>query len=152
MEAAGVPVVRAPADKDETDLELALAQALADDAQPIVICGALGGRTDHLLANVCCWPGPTWPDEMSCSSMDRRPCGCSCTATGGEPAQLTLPGAAGDLLSLLPLGGGGGGRDDRGLLLSAGRRDAVSRARRAASATSFADTTAQITLRAGGCW
>ena len=49
---AGVPVVTAPAAKDETDLELALERALATDAESIVITGALGGRTDHLLANI----------------------------------------------------------------------------------------------------
>ena len=50
--AAGVPVITAPAAKDETDLELALAHALARGASEIIICAALGGRTDHMLANV----------------------------------------------------------------------------------------------------
>jgi thiamine pyrophosphokinase len=48
----GVPIVTAPQAKDETDLELALAHALGKGAREIVICGALGGRPDHLLANV----------------------------------------------------------------------------------------------------
>ena len=50
--AAGVPTVTAPAAKDETDLELAVARALDDGATELVICGALGGRADHMLANV----------------------------------------------------------------------------------------------------
>ena len=33
-------------------LELALAQALIREAREIVICAALGGRADHMLANV----------------------------------------------------------------------------------------------------
>src|SRR5512134_720310 len=49
---AGTPTIRAPAAKDETDMELALQHALEDRDSPIVICAALGGRTDHLLANV----------------------------------------------------------------------------------------------------
>ena len=51
---AGVPILRAPAAKDETDLELALQQALAEDASQIVICGALGeGRITCWLTSSC---------------------------------------------------------------------------------------------------
>jgi thiamine pyrophosphokinase len=52
LRAEGIPIISAPQSKDETDLELALAHALGGGAREIVICAALGGRADHLLANV----------------------------------------------------------------------------------------------------
>ena len=52
LEASGTPVDRFPADKDWTDLELAIAEALALPASRIVVFGAFGGRTDHTLAAV----------------------------------------------------------------------------------------------------
>ncbi len=48
----GVELRRFPREKDETDLELALAHAAASGATTIDILGALGGRWDHTLANV----------------------------------------------------------------------------------------------------
>jgi thiamine pyrophosphokinase len=48
----GVELRRFPREKDETDLELALAYAAASGATTIDILGALGGRWDHTLANV----------------------------------------------------------------------------------------------------
>lgn len=50
--AAGVPIEEHPRDKDQTDLELGLAAALAAGAEEIVVLGGAGGRLDHLLANV----------------------------------------------------------------------------------------------------
>lgn len=45
-------VVKAPAEKDETDTQLALSIALAQDATAeIILIGGTGGRMDHLLAN-----------------------------------------------------------------------------------------------------
>ena len=52
LEASGVPLERARADKDETDTELAILAALRLGADGIVVLGALGGRIDHTLANI----------------------------------------------------------------------------------------------------
>ena len=52
LEASGTPVEVFPADKDWTDLELAIAEALAVPASSIVVYGAFGGRTDHTLAAI----------------------------------------------------------------------------------------------------
>jgi len=49
---AGVPALSFPSEKDETDLELAVAHALALDADTIILIGASGGRADHQLANI----------------------------------------------------------------------------------------------------
>ena len=43
---------RYPAKKDETDTELALIEALSIPDKEIHILGALGGRADHMLANI----------------------------------------------------------------------------------------------------
>ncbi|HEY3434518.1 MAG TPA: thiamine diphosphokinase, partial [Solirubrobacterales bacterium] len=53
-EAAGARVVRHPADKDETDLALALAEAgeLLGGRGRVVVVGGVEGRLDHLLAEV----------------------------------------------------------------------------------------------------
>ncbi|MCL2189191.1 MAG: thiamine diphosphokinase [Defluviitaleaceae bacterium] len=50
--AQGIPLVRFPAEKDETDLALAVAHALTLSPTYIYIVAALGGRFDHALANV----------------------------------------------------------------------------------------------------
>jgi thiamine pyrophosphokinase len=49
---AGVEVVTFPAEKDATDLELALATARSRGATEVLIAGAVGGRLDHMLAVV----------------------------------------------------------------------------------------------------
>ena len=50
---AGVPIDRHPTDKDATDTELALQDAVTGGATEIVLLGALGGdRLDHELANL----------------------------------------------------------------------------------------------------
>jgi thiamine pyrophosphokinase len=48
--AAGVRVVRHPADKDATDLELALDLAASSGAERILVLAGGGGRLDHLLS------------------------------------------------------------------------------------------------------
>ena len=49
---AGVPIKRHRTDKDETDLELALEEALRQDAGSIRIVAGLGRRVDQTLGNI----------------------------------------------------------------------------------------------------
>lgn len=49
---SGVKIIRHPVEKDKTDAELALDYALKRGAREIELFGALGGRLDHLLANI----------------------------------------------------------------------------------------------------
>jgi len=51
VEAAGGRVERHPADKDASDLELALVAAAVAGARQVLVLGGDGGRLDHLLGN-----------------------------------------------------------------------------------------------------
>lgn len=55
---AGAAVERAPADKDETDFELALRAARAVGMSSLRILGGAAGRLDHLVANLAVLTGP----------------------------------------------------------------------------------------------
>lgn len=109
LASSGVPIERSPADKDETDTELAIRAALARGADRLVIVGALGGRRiDHALANVgllalgdLAGRRAVLLDAASRISLLRGP---SATAAPGDD-RITLAGAPGDVVSLLPHGG-----------------------------------------------
>jgi thiamine pyrophosphokinase len=52
LEKDGTTILRYPAEKDETDLELALYWCAENEAKTIHIIGGLGGRFDQTLANI----------------------------------------------------------------------------------------------------
>ena len=99
LEAAGVELLRSPARKDQTDLELALLYAKETGAEQVIVLGALGGRLDMTLANVLMLTHPRlvgldlqlWHDDQTAWIL--RP-------PGGD-----VHGQPGDLLSLIPVGG-----------------------------------------------
>ena len=106
LEAHGVEFLPYPADKDETDLELALLHVASNNVTGVLIVGALGGRLDQTLANIQLLARP----ELR--SLDVQ------ITDGRQSARLvqskaTIHGAAGSRLSLLPLGG-----DARGICTS----------------------------------
>jgi len=47
-----IEILKFPADKDQTDLEIALRELAKRDYKDILVIGALGGRTDQTLANL----------------------------------------------------------------------------------------------------
>ncbi len=49
----GCEILKYPAEKDETDLQLAIFHALSRGYTNLYVVGAFGGRTDHFLGNVC---------------------------------------------------------------------------------------------------
>lgn len=49
---SGVRACRYPKDKDDSDLQLALRRLQVQQAEHLFVFGALGGRLDHLLANL----------------------------------------------------------------------------------------------------
>ncbi len=106
LAAAGVPIERARTDKDESDTEMAVRAALASDPETITILGALGGpRIDHALANLglLAMPGLEGRD-VRLLSADARVRLLSAPGPTDEPVRLSLPGRAGDTVSLLPVG------------------------------------------------
>jgi len=52
LAASGIGTITYPAEKDQTDLELALDQAIALRPERIVLFGVLGARLDQSLANI----------------------------------------------------------------------------------------------------
>ena len=52
VEQLGGEVLRVPAEKDETDTQLAVHEAVRRGADEIVIIGGLSGRLDHTLSNL----------------------------------------------------------------------------------------------------
>jgi thiamine pyrophosphokinase len=99
-----------PAEKGETDLELALLLAADEGATEIVVLGALGGRLDQLLANVLLLALP----ELSDVSVKLVDDGQQAFVVRGG-AQVTVEGWVGDTLSLIPLAGDAQGVYTQGL-------------------------------------
>ena len=98
LAAAGTQFITHPAAKDETDLELTLLYAIKHYDEEILLFGALGGRLDHTLANILLLAHP---------ALAERPI---CLLSEHERAWLItktaeIRGAAGDRVSLIPLGG-----------------------------------------------
>ena len=150
LAATGVPIERARPDKDESDTELAVAAALREGAEGIVIVGGLGGRRiDHALANIGLLAMPELIghdavilDGQSRLSLIRAP------DAAGSPATQDLPGPVGATISLLPLGPGVQGVTTHGLAyplddepLPPGGARGLSNVRRASDA--------RVELRAG---
>jgi thiamine pyrophosphokinase len=106
--AAGAEVRRFPAEKDETDLELALLLAVERGAGQIDILGALGGRWDQALANVAMLALP----ELAGIRVRLLDVDQEAFLVRGEAA---IAGAEGDTVSLLPLGGAAHGITTGGL-------------------------------------
>jgi thiamine pyrophosphokinase len=94
---AGTRMQSFPAEKDETDLELAIWFALQEGYSSILILAGLGGRTDQMLANLSLLTDP------ALSEYDIRiDDGLEEVVRVGE--ETVLHGAPGDIVSLLPLG------------------------------------------------
>jgi thiamine pyrophosphokinase len=102
LQLAGVETQRVPTAKDQTDTELALALALEHRPAQIVVCGALGGRVDHLLANVLLLAHPSLAGLVV--RMADGPETVRLIGEGAAPAALSIEGARDDLVSLLPFG------------------------------------------------
>jgi thiamine pyrophosphokinase len=96
LENLGVEVKRFPVDKDETDLELAMLEAVDRGFDNLVMAGVLGGRLDHTLTNLNLLMLP----ELTGRSV--------VIESGAEEVFLIrqaapILGAPGDLVSLIPL-------------------------------------------------
>jgi thiamine pyrophosphokinase len=114
---AGVPILRSRVDKDESDTELAVLEALRRGARRITVLGALGGsRLDHELANVWLLAHPDLAHvEIAILDARTRVSLLSAPGPGGTPATRGLPGPVGAVVSLLPFAGDAEGVTTRGL-------------------------------------
>jgi thiamine pyrophosphokinase len=114
LEAAGVPVDRAPIDKDESDTELALRAALEQGPAAVVVLGALGGpRLDHALANLALLTLPELRGvDVRLVAVDSR---IRLLEAADGPASVELVGRVGDLVTLLPVGTDASGVTTSGL-------------------------------------
>jgi thiamine pyrophosphokinase len=151
LAAAGVDIRRLPIDKDATDAEVALEAAAEAGAGQVTIIGALGGpRIDHALANVELLGHPAIagrPAVMYDRDGARLSLLVAPDASGGAVTRA-FAGRAGDLVSLVPLGGSARGVTTDGLQfplraeeLAVGRTRGVSNVR--------IGTAARITLESG---
>jgi thiamine pyrophosphokinase len=95
---AGVAVIRHPEEKDATDLELALAEAVARDPARVVLVASAGGRLDHLTALLLALGA----DQLRHVLVDAHVGGALAHVVRGE---RTLRGTVGELITLLPLHG-----------------------------------------------
>jgi thiamine pyrophosphokinase len=105
----GARVVRHPETKDATDLELALAEAVALEPRRVLVVLSSGGRLDHLLSALLVLAAPLLaPVEVD--------------ALVGESlvhvvrTKRTFVGEPGELLTLVPLHGRAEGVETAGLL------------------------------------
>jgi thiamine pyrophosphokinase len=104
---AGV-VEQHPADKDATDLAIALDAALRQSPTRVIVVGGGGGRIDHFLANAALLTSSeyravrlTWLLGNAVVNVVRD--------------RIELSGSPGDLVTILPYGGSAGGVTTTGL-------------------------------------
>jgi thiamine pyrophosphokinase len=94
---AGTQILEFPADKNETDLELAVKWTVNQGFSPILVLSALGGRLDQTLGNLALLSDP------ALAQVDIR------LEDGVEEVWFVrdstqFKGSAGDIVSLLPWG------------------------------------------------
>jgi thiamine pyrophosphokinase len=107
-EAAGARVVRHPAAKDATDLELALDEAVALGARRVLVVASGGGRLDHLLASVLVL-GSARYEALEIDAL------VGDALVHVIRVERTMRGTSGGLVTLLPLGGPAEGVTTTGL-------------------------------------
>jgi thiamine pyrophosphokinase len=103
-----VIVERHPADKDQTDLDLALELAMRDEPSRLVVVGGTGGRLDHELATASLICDERWADiEVDWVSSRAR--------AHVIRRRRIVHGDVGAIVTLLAVGGPVSGLTTRGL-------------------------------------
>ncbi len=99
----GARVIAYPADKDESDTEIAVRAALERGAIDVVLLAALGGeRLDHEIANILLVAGPRSRGRL------RAVRGDTTVRSLHSRSRLVLDGSPGDIVTLMPLGDAAG--------------------------------------------
>jgi len=139
--AAGAAVERHPAEKDFTDLELALQVARRDGARDVVVVGGGGGRFDHFLANALVLASDDFAAMRVCAIV-----GDARITVVRHHAELH--GEPGGLLTLLPLAGVARGVRTKGLRYPLRGEDLTPGSTRGVS-NEFVEPTAVVALDGG---
>jgi len=145
---AGAEVHRHPADKDATDIELALRLAVhhlapAHGLRRLLVVGAGGGRLDHLLADVFVLTGP------ALAPLDVTARLGTATVTVVRPgAGRTIGGTPGEQVSILPAHGSAAGVTTTGLRWALLDADLVPGTTRAVS-NELLGSSASVAIAAG---
>jgi thiamine pyrophosphokinase len=119
LERAGAVVLRSPAEKDETDLELTLLYAAEQGVAHIRVLGAMGDRLDQTISNLYLLALPPLAGRDARVVAGRQEA-FLLPAGGGE-----IEGAPGDTVSLLPLNGTAHGVTTDGLYYPLNDEDLV---------------------------
>lgn len=104
-----VLVERHPADKDATDLDLALQLAVAESPDRVVVVGGSGGRIDHELAVATLICSPRWAPIGEIDWVSGR------GTAHVIRARRIIHGDVGATITLLAMGGPASGIEARGL-------------------------------------
>jgi thiamine pyrophosphokinase len=140
----GIPVAKFSTAKNESDLELAVAQAIAAGATEVVLLGALGGeRLDHETANLLLLADPGYDGvrlEIRRGATRVRALRASGT--------LTLDGPLGTVVTLLPIGGDAQGVETEGLRFPL-RRETLAFGRSRGLSNAITRTPARVSLQNG---
>jgi thiamine pyrophosphokinase len=104
-----VVIERHPADKEASDLELALERVMDHAPGRVVVVGGGGGRVDHELITAALLCSTRWADIEEIDWVTDR--GWSHVVRG----RRIIHGDVGDLISLIPMGGAARGVSTRGL-------------------------------------
>jgi thiamine pyrophosphokinase len=110
LKSNGVKIIRHPAAKDETDLELAINFAMKEGAAKITLFGLLGGRWDMSFANILLLASSQFEDidfHIQGEGLEIF------ILRNGK--SITLDGQPGDPVSVLPLGESARGVTYKGL-------------------------------------
>jgi thiamine pyrophosphokinase len=140
-EAAGTRVVRHPAEKDATDLELALEEALRMRPTHVLVLAGDGGRLDHLLGTMLLLGSARYADVQ----VDAEIGDAGVHVIRGE---RVLSGAPGETVSLLALHGDAEGVTTDGLQYPLDRETLEAGSTRGISNV-FVSDTATVTLERG---
>lgn len=95
---AHLEVERFPAEKDYTDTELVLREAVRRGASTVLACGMFGGRLDHTLANVLLLASPVLR-ETDMRMLDEH------QEVRLVRSRVRMRTQEGEVVSLLPVGG-----------------------------------------------
>jgi len=110
-ERLGARIERHPTAKDQTDLELAVDEALAFEPERIVVASHLGGRADHALAGALLLASPKY---ARVPVIEGR-LGTAVVVVVHGGSEIELVGEPGALVSLIPVHGRARGVRTEGL-------------------------------------